>query len=59
MGKEKKRMRDNEFKARLRSQLLHSYRIVFPTTKELPDLSQKEYRAEEPDYFLKLKKQLL
>ena len=42
-----------------RGQLLHSYRIVFPTTKELPDLSQKEYRAEEPDYFLKLKKQLL
>ncbi|RDU23026.1 RluA family pseudouridine synthase [Anaerosacchariphilus polymeriproducens] len=32
-------------------QLLHSYRIVIPQLEELPNLSNKEFIAKEPEYF--------
>lgn len=32
-------------------QLLHSYRIVIPQLTELPNLSNKEFVAKEPEYF--------
>lgn len=39
-----------------KGQLLHAYRLVFPLTEEMADLSQKEFRAPEPRYFSKVKK---
>lgn len=43
----------------LNSQLLHSYRLVFPELKgELSNLSHKEIKAEPPELFRKIEKEL-
>lgn len=42
-----------------KGQLLHSYRIIFPETDFCPEISNKEFVASEPGYFLRLKDEII
>ena len=47
-------VRYNKYHLR-KGQLLHSYRVIFPKTDQYPDISQREFLAPEPQYFIQIK----
>lgn len=40
-----------EKKYRIKHQMLHSYRVILPHLDEMPEISNKEFVAKEPEYF--------